>query len=120
MSEEMKSHLKDMDTWKRLLFMLLFVVIYNVAEILIAVVVLFQVIATLFTGSRNRRVLEFGAQLSTYIYEILQYLTYNSDEVPFPFAEWPKAGTTVEGTKPSAGAAATEAIKPLPPGEEDT
>jgi hypothetical protein len=100
MDEEIKSNLKNTDSWKRLLYMLLFVITYNVAEVVVAVVVLLQIILTLFTGKRNPRVLDFGAQLSTYIYQVLQYLTYNSDEPPFPFADWP---TSVPPKLPGSG-----------------
>lgn len=104
MNDEIKTHLKNSDSWKRLLYMLLFVITYNVAEVVIAVVVVLQIVLTLFTGQRNPRVLAFGAQLSTYVYQVLQYLTYNSDEPPFPFADWPVSPPPkLPGAKRSAG-----------------
>ena len=35
-------------------------------------------------------VLSLGQGLSTYIYQILQYLNFNSDYQPYPFGAWPK------------------------------
>jgi hypothetical protein len=37
----------------------------------------------------NPRLVEFAPGLSRYIYEILRYVTYESDERPFPFSDWP-------------------------------
>lgn len=75
--------------WMRALYMLLFVIIYSIAEILVAVVAVFQFLCVLITGSRNWQVLDFGQSLSTYVYEILLFETFNSERLPFPFADWP-------------------------------
>lgn len=90
MNEELLGHLKNPETWKRLLYMALFIIIFHIAEVVLAAVVAFQVVLTLIAGKRDDRVSGFGSQLSAYVYEILRYLTYASDEVPFPFSEWPQ------------------------------
>jgi hypothetical protein len=88
-TDELKEHVKDTSVWTRLLFMLLFAVLYWVAEAVIMVVVLFQFLCVLLTGNRNDKVLALGAQLSTYAYQIFRYLTYNSEDKPFPLGDWP-------------------------------
>ncbi len=88
-TEEFKEHVKDTSAWTRLLFMALFAVLYWVAEVVLAVVILFQFLSVLFTGNKNDKVLSLGAQLSTYAYQIFRFLTYNSEEKPFPLGEWP-------------------------------
>ena len=75
--------------WGRLLYMILFAILYKVAEFIMWVVVLFQVIVTLVTGSPNERALKFGMQLSAYVYGLWTYLTYNTEKRPFPFSDWP-------------------------------
>ena len=109
-TEEFKEHVKNTSAWTRLLFMALFAVLYWVAEAVIGVVVLFQFLSVLFTGNRNEKVLAFGAQLSTYAYQIFSFLTYNSEEKPFPLADWPSAARLGEQT-----AAKTTAKKPAAP-----
>ena len=89
MDHEVKENIKKRTTWIRLLYMLLLVILYSVAELVISAVVLFQIVLNLFTGESNKRLLLFGNQLSRYVYEILLYLTYNSENLPFPFSEWP-------------------------------
>jgi hypothetical protein len=68
---------------------LLFTIIYGIAEIVVAAVVLFQLLSVLFNGSTNERLLNLGQNLSTYVYQILLFLTFNSDERPYPFGDWP-------------------------------
>jgi hypothetical protein len=82
-------NLANGQTWKRGLFMLLFLLIYGVAEILVTAVVVLQFFFVLFTGEQNARLREFGASLSTFVYQIMRYWTYNSEEKPYPFGEWP-------------------------------
>ena len=79
-------------TWLRVLFMALFVLIYGVAEVLLTAVVLLQVVFVLVTGDRNERLTAFGKSLSLFVYQIVLYWTYNSEEKPFPFTAWPTEG----------------------------
>jgi hypothetical protein len=108
MSNELKAHLKERRTWLRGLYMLLFVVFYTVAEVLITAVVIFQFLLALFTGSSNERLLKLGQSLSTYVYQILQFLTFNTDYHPYPFGAWPK-GAPKENTKQGKSAGKEEA-----------
>jgi hypothetical protein len=89
MQDEMKQNLRNHTTWSRALYMLLFTVFYGVAEIVIVVVVLFQFLSVLFTGDTNWRLLTLGQNLSTYVYQVMLFLTYNSEERPYPFGDWP-------------------------------
>jgi hypothetical protein len=96
MDPELKNNLRKRTTWLRGLYMLLFVVIYHVAEFVVGVVVLLQFLFTLVSGQTNARLLQFGQSLSQYVYQILRFLTFNSEDMPFPFNEWPAADTTDE------------------------
>ena len=76
-------------TWLRVLFMALFVLIYGVAEVLLTALVLLQIVFVLVTGEKNDRLTSFGKSLSLFVYQIILYWTYNSEEKPFPFTSWP-------------------------------
>ncbi len=89
MNDEIKQKILDKNTWLRGLFMLLFILIAGVARFVIAVVVLFQFFSVLFTGNTNAQLLTLGQNLSTYIYQITLFLTFNSEWRPFPFGAWP-------------------------------
>ncbi|MCP4409714.1 MAG: DUF4389 domain-containing protein [Gammaproteobacteria bacterium] len=88
MNPETKVNLKNSNTWTRILYMLIFVFVYGFAEIVFGAIVLFQVVLNLFTRSSNRQLCKFGGQLSWYIYNILMFLTYNTETKPFPFSAW--------------------------------
>ncbi|NIR30947.1 MAG: DUF4389 domain-containing protein [Gammaproteobacteria bacterium] len=90
MTDDLRNNVTRGQTWQRLLFILLFAFIYTVAEIVIAAVVVLQFGFELIAGKRNRNLLDLGASLSRYAYEILLYVTYNSDRRPFPFSDWPE------------------------------
>jgi hypothetical protein len=89
MDAELKANLTRGETWLRGVFILLFALIYSLAELVLTAVVVFQFATTLVTGRRNPRVLAFGRQLSRFGYEVLLYLTFNSDDKPWPFGPWP-------------------------------
>ena len=84
-----KDKLSDRNLWLRLLHMILFAIAYTVAEAIVVVVALFQFFSALFTGSVNPALLRFGTNLSHYMYEILQFVTFNDERLPFPFSDWP-------------------------------
>jgi hypothetical protein len=79
--------------------MLLFASIYNLAELVLGAVALFQFVAKLATGKTNPRLLEFGQSLSVFVYQIWRFLTFNSEVLPFPFGPWP-TGTANDQTEP--------------------
>ena len=76
-------------TWMRLLFIVLFAVIWGVAEVVVGAVVLLQFGWLLATGAPNGRLQAFGQSLATYCYQIALFLMLNSEDRPFPFKDWP-------------------------------
>ena len=90
MSSEVKENLKSQSTWMRGLYMLIFAVFYTIAEIVLFAVIIFQFLLKLFTAETNERLLKLSQGISTYIYQILQFLSFNSEYQPYPFGAWPK------------------------------
>ena len=90
MSNDVKQNLKSQSTWMRGLYMLIYLVFYTIADIVLFAVIVFQFLMKLFTGDTNDRLLKLGQGLSTYIYQVLQYLSFNSEYQPYPFGAWPK------------------------------
>lgn len=88
MQEHINENLKKISTWKRIIFMLIFAVIDSMVKLLVWLVVLLQVGSVLLTGATNPNILGFGRSLSTYHYHILLFLTFNTEQLPFPFSDW--------------------------------
>lgn len=89
MDDKTKKSLTNLETWKRGLFMVVFAIISGVAKLLVTLVAIFQFITVLFKGQTNETTLPLGQSLSTYIYQITLFLTFNTDEMPFPFKDYP-------------------------------
>ena len=88
-----EENLKSSATWLRCLFMLISCVLASVALFAGAVIVVLGFFYVLCTGEVNQQIKEAGQSVARYIYNICRYLTFNSDERPFPLGgEWP-AGT---------------------------
>lgn len=90
MSKEIQENLKQQSTWLRALYMLMFSFFYGIAEFVLFAVVLIQFLFKLFTGKTNPRLLKLGQTIATYVYQIIQYLTFNSEYQAYPFGAWPK------------------------------
>jgi hypothetical protein len=85
-----KQHVKARSTWLRLFFMMVVVLLYGVSRIIMGAVVVLQFFWLLFTGGTNKKLDHLGQALATYTYQIILYLTFNSEQRPFPFdADWP-------------------------------
>lgn len=94
-----KDNVKNPDTWLRGLFILVFGVILYFAVILVWLVAVFQFVTKLLTGDLNRQVADFNGGLLRYISLILGYITFQSDDKPFPFSPWPEQASA--GTAPA-------------------
>lgn len=95
MDDQIKKNLKETATWLRGIYMILFMITYWVAEVIIGIVIVFQFLSVLITGSKNEKLLSLGQSLSTYIYHVMAYLSFNSEARPYPIADWP-TGTPMD------------------------
>ncbi|WP_299591761.1 DUF4389 domain-containing protein [uncultured Microbulbifer sp.] len=90
-NEELKQNLTSSNQWLRLIYMVLFAVLLEIAGFVMLAVVIAQFLFAIFTGSANDNLRRLGDQIASYIYQSLQFLIYNSEEKPFPFSEWPES-----------------------------
>lgn len=77
------------ELWIRGLFMILLGVLYSIAGTVLFVVTVLQFAFTLFTDEPNQRLLSFGRSLGTYLQQVVYFQTFNSEDKPFPFSDWP-------------------------------
>lgn len=86
------------------LFMILFFLIARIVAVLVFLLAVFQFCCVLIVRTPNRNALRFGKGLSRYLAEIVDFLSYNTDRKPWPFASWPgteptQLGVSVENGK---------------------
>lgn len=80
---------KRNNIWVRGLFMLLMVFAYQVSGTLVFIVTIIQFVMMLLNETPNARLLSFGRSLGSYLQQIVNFLTFASEDVPFPFNDWP-------------------------------
>lgn len=86
---ELKKHLSSEETWRRGFFMMVLATFSCLVILVITGVVVYQFGSMLLTGKLNSFLIRFGNSLSVYVQQVLRYLTYNTEEKPFPFNSWP-------------------------------
>ena len=87
---QLAKNLKSKSIWMRLLFMLVITLLYSVSRIVVGAVVIVQFFWVLFTSETNQKLQVFGKSLAAYTNQIILYLTFNTEERPFPFdMDWP-------------------------------
>ncbi|WP_370228705.1 DUF4389 domain-containing protein [Cognatishimia sp.] len=74
--------------WKRGLHMLVFLILFGVAETLLALATVLQFGWYLFAGRRNELIADVGRDLSEWTKDVVAFQTGNTDVKPFP---WDKA-----------------------------
>ena len=89
-----EENIKSRSTWLRLVFMFIFYVLATLTGAVASAVVVLGFLWVLFTGEKNRQLQQAGQAIASYLYEIIRYLTFNTDEKPFPFGrEFPVSET---------------------------
>lgn len=91
MSDDIVENLKQPSQWFRVAFMVVFAVVLYVVALVLTLLTVAQIFFSLLTGSDNENLRALGKDLTTYVNQILAFLTYNSDSKPFPFTTYPAA-----------------------------
>jgi hypothetical protein len=85
-----EDNVRSRATWTRFVFMAISFVLLWLASIVGIAIVGFGFVWVLITGEVNRELRGVGQSLASYAYENIRYLTFNTDDRPFPFGnKWP-------------------------------
>lgn len=74
----------------RLLYTMLFLIIFEILKIIIQVAVLFQYVYLLIAKTYSDPVRNFTNKVSVYAYKVLRYVTLNENKKPYPFQDFPQ------------------------------
>ena len=83
----------------RVLWMLVFFLVWQVAQFVLGALVLVQLIYRLAYGAPNGCLMNFGDSLSLYLAQIGRFGSFHTEQKPWPFADWP-AARAPEGEAP--------------------
>ena len=86
---ELKKHVKDKDTWLRFVYLAVFAIAFYLTSLLTFASAILQFLAKLFSGTPFNGLKEFGINLASYQADVTRYLTFASDDKPFPFSNFP-------------------------------
>jgi|GEM_PF-1453146 len=112
MNPEYKENLKNSNNWMRALTIVILGVIFWISLIILGFVVVLGLICLLITNSKLDNLSNFGKLLGSYMKQIIDYATLNSDQKPFPFGDWPSESPTEQAEQVSQPAE--------PPSQADT
>jgi hypothetical protein len=73
----------------RLLYTLLFLPIYEICNSLVLLATLFQFALLPITLKHSEPLRTFANRIVSYVYRVWRYVSLNSSQRPFPFAEFP-------------------------------
>ncbi len=99
MADDIVENLKQPAQWFRIAFMLALAVALYLAGMVLTLLIIAQALFGLLTGADNRNLRELGAALTSYVRQVLDFLTYNSEFKPFPFAPFAAGAAPVEAAE---------------------
>lgn len=111
MEDQTRDNLTDKSTWMRLLYIALFTLAFNIAELLIAITVVVQFFSVLFTKKPNERLQTLGGDLAAYVRDVVCFLTYQSDHMPYPISDWGSQSASQPAPKPAPKSSPKPSLK---------
>ena len=90
MEQQTKTHLLNPETWIRLLYMIVFGLLSILARMVVWIVAVLQFLLVLITGDDNKNLRDLGQGAAKWTYQAFLFLTFNSNDKPFPFSDWPE------------------------------
>jgi hypothetical protein len=73
----------------RALLMLLMLIAFQLTAWLLLGVAVLQLVLSLATDSGNDRLRNFGGDLGRYLGQIADFVSFRTEDPPFPFSDWP-------------------------------
>ncbi|HEX7027049.1 MAG TPA: DUF4389 domain-containing protein [Gammaproteobacteria bacterium] len=87
--EQFRTNVTNSRHWIRLIYMLIFAALLHLAGLVMWVLCALQFIFSLLTGKDNGNLRSLGSSIATFVHQALDYVSYNTESKPFPFAPWP-------------------------------
>jgi len=77
--------------WLRGLLMILMAIAFQISGTLLALGAIIQFVLAL-NDAPNTRLIAFGQSLGSYLSQIASFVSFATEDVPFPFSAWPPGG----------------------------
>ncbi len=73
----------------RALYTILYLIIGRLISMVLFVIAITQFIYTWVSGEPNDKILQFSERLAEYTKQLVAYVSFNTDEKPWPVGDWP-------------------------------
>ena len=83
----------------RMVWMLVYFVVWQLAELLLLGMALAQLIIRIIRGAPNDALMVFGGSLSLFMAQIGRFATFRTNDKPWPFADWPAERTVLDSAQ---------------------
>jgi pyruvate/2-oxoglutarate dehydrogenase complex dihydrolipoamide acyltransferase (E2) component len=110
--KDFRDHIAEPGSWLRLLYMILFGIVFEVGKFVGLVVAVVQFLFKLIAGQPHPALQTFGFSLSEYYRQIIAFETFRSDDRPYPWADWPVEAKVEAAPEPAAPPPVAEETKP--------
>ena len=74
----------------RIAYVLLFCIVFSFMDIVLFLIALVQAVSSVVSGEPSQTLRNYGNRLASYLKQIANYVSFASDDKPFPFADFPK------------------------------
>ena len=88
-NEDPTTGLEKRNIWLRGLLMILMGLAYQLASTVLFFTAIIQFVSALFSDAANPRLAAFGRSVCRFLSQIANFVSFASEEVPFPFSDWP-------------------------------
>lgn len=75
--------------WMRGLLMILMALAYQLAGTVLFFIAMIQFVLALISDGPNPRLATFGRSVGRFQSQIASFVSFASEDLPFPFADWP-------------------------------
>lgn len=75
--------------WLRLVLMILMAIAFQISGTLLTLGAIVQFVLALVSDTPNARLIAFGQSLGQYLSEIASFVSFATEDAPFPFSAWP-------------------------------
>ena len=83
-------------TWQRALYMILFGIVGYAVLLFVFFLAVVQFILVVINGAKNENLCRLASRINSYLTQILDFLSFTTDNVPFPFSPLPKPSEAMD------------------------
>ena len=84
-------NIKEPSIWVNFFLKIVYLVFLNFIVPFLGFITLLQLLFSIGSKKPNENLVSFSKKISSYIYQIINFITYSSDQRPWPFNSFPES-----------------------------